>query len=58
MEEGDILYAGKYSNSDYELILDEGCNLAIENTMIYHNPEVKRKVGRTWNPCTCGAFQL
>ena len=44
MEEGDILYAGKYSTPDYELILDEGCNLAIENTMIYHNPEVKEKL--------------
>ena len=44
MEEGDILYAGKYSAPDYELILDEGCNLAIENTMIYHNPEVKEKL--------------
>ena len=44
MEEGDILYAGKYSAPDYEMILDEGCNLAIENTMIYHNPEVKEKL--------------
>ena len=44
MEAGDILYAGKYSAPDYELILDEGCNLAIENTMIYHNPEVKEKL--------------
>lgn len=44
MEEGDILYAGKYNAPDYELILDEGCNLAIENTMIYHNPEVKEKL--------------
>ena len=31
-------------NGHYELILDEGCNLAIENTMIYHNPEVKEKL--------------
>lgn len=44
METGDILYAGKYSAPDYELILSEGCNLAIENTMIYHNPEVKEKL--------------
>lgn len=44
MQAGDMLYAGKYSAPDYELILNEGCNLAIENTMIYHNPEVKEKL--------------
>ena len=44
MERGDILYAGKYRTPDYELILSENCNLAIENTMIYHNPEVKEKL--------------
>lgn len=44
MENGDMIYAGKYSAPDYELILNEGCNLAIENTMIYHNPEVKEKL--------------
>ena len=44
MEKGEILYAGKYRAPDYELILSEGCNLAIENTMIYHNPEVKEKL--------------
>lgn len=44
MENGDILYAGKYSAPDYELILSEKCNFVIENTMIYHNPEVKEKL--------------
>ncbi len=44
MRNGDILYAGKYRTPDYELILSEGCDLAIENTMIYHNPEVKEKL--------------
>ena len=44
MESGAMLYAGKFSAPDYELILSEGCNLAIENTMIYHNPEVKEKL--------------
>lgn len=44
MEAGDILYAGKYSAPDYELIISEECNLAVENTMIYHNPEVKEKL--------------
>ena len=40
LQNGDMLYAGKYSTPDYELILSEGCDLAIENTMIYHTPEV------------------
>ena len=41
VETGDILYAGNYSAPDYEQILAEGCDLAIENTMVYHTPEVK-----------------
>ncbi len=41
MENGQILYAGKYSAPDYELILSEKCSLAIQSTMIYHKPEVK-----------------
>ena len=44
MESGALIYAGKYSAPDYELILSEGCSLAIENTMIYHNPEVKEQL--------------
>lgn len=44
MENGDLLYAGKYSAPDYELLLSQGCNFAIENTMIYHNPEVYEKL--------------
>lgn len=44
MEAGNILYAGKYSAPDYELILSENCGLAIESTMIYHNPEVQEKL--------------
>ncbi len=44
IEAGDMIYAGKYSAPDYECILNEGCNLAIENTMIYHTPEVKEKL--------------
>lgn len=34
-----IVYAGKYSAPDYELLLSEECNFAIENTMIYHTPQ-------------------
>lgn len=44
IEAGNMIYAGKYSAPDYECILNEGCNLAIENTMIYHTPEVKEKL--------------
>ncbi|MCH4039301.1 MAG: ABC transporter substrate-binding protein [Lachnospiraceae bacterium] len=40
MKKGDILYAGKYSAPDYESLLGNGCNFAIENTMIYHDPSV------------------
>ena len=41
MENGDIIFAGKYSAPDYETILKEGCDLALESTMIDHSPEVK-----------------
>lgn len=44
MGRGEILYAGKYSEPDYERILDEGCSLAIESTMIGHASEVKEKL--------------
>lgn len=46
MSDEDILYAGKYSAPDYELILSEGCGIAIESTMIYHKPEVKEQLER------------
>lgn len=44
MEAEDIFYAGQYSAPDYEKILAENCKLAIENTMIYHTPEVKEQL--------------
>ncbi|WP_418785538.1 ABC transporter substrate-binding protein [Hominenteromicrobium sp.] len=44
MENGEISYAGKYSAPDYELIVSANCGLAIENTMIYHTPEVKEQL--------------
>lgn len=40
IKDGDILYAGKYSMPDYELLRDRGCNLILENSMITHTPEV------------------
>lgn len=44
LENGDMIYAGKYSAPDYELILSQGCDLAVESTMINHSPEVKEKL--------------
>lgn len=44
MRDGSLIFAGKYSQPDYELLLSEQCRLAIENTMILHNPEVKEKL--------------
>lgn len=44
MAKGDIIYAGKYSKPDYELLVSEGCALAIENRMISHSPEVIEKL--------------
>ena len=44
LEDGSMLYAGKYSAPDYERIYSEGCDLAIESTMIYHTPEVKEQL--------------
>ena len=44
MESGSLTYAGKYSAPDYESLLNSGCDLAIENTMINHNPEVKESL--------------
>lgn len=44
MAAGDIIYAGKYSAPDYEQIISQGCSLAIQNTMIYHTPEVKEQL--------------
>lgn len=43
MRRGDILYAGKYSEPDYEMILENNCKLAVESTMIGHASEVKEK---------------
>lgn len=44
LDDGSLLYAGKYSAPDYELVLSQGCNLAIESTMIYHSPETKEQL--------------
>ena len=48
--DGKITYAGKYSAPDYETIYSADCNLAIENTMIYHTPEVKEQLEKLGIP--------
>lgn len=50
MEAGEITYAGKYSAPDYETIYSADCKLAIENTMIYHTPEVKEQLEKLGIP--------
>ena len=50
MDSGAMTYAGKYSEPDYELILSQGCDVAVENTMIYHSPEVLEQLERLGIP--------
>lgn len=44
MEAGDMVFAGKYSEPDYELLVDQECDLAVESTMILHTPKVKEMI--------------
>ncbi|HAP78995.1 MAG TPA: iron ABC transporter substrate-binding protein, partial [Ruminococcus sp.] len=44
LDSGQILYAGKYSSPDYEMLLTGDCGLAIESTMIYHSPEIMEQL--------------
>ena len=44
MEEGKMIFAGKYSEPDYEMLVNQGCDLAIESTMIAHTPKVKEMI--------------
>lgn len=50
VERDEILYVGKYSAPDYEVVLDEGCQACVESTMIYHTPEVKEQLERLGIP--------
>lgn len=50
LESGAMVFAGKYSAPDYELIFAEKCDLAIESTMIYHSPEVKEQLEKLGVP--------
>ncbi len=46
----EMTYVGKYSAPDYEWLIDDDCDLAIESTMIYHSPEVKEQLERNGIP--------
>ena len=41
VKNGTIKFAGKYSEPDYEMLIDEECDIAIESTMILHSPKVQ-----------------
>ena len=44
MKDGEMIYAGKYSEPDYETLIDGGCDLAVESTMILHTPKVQEMI--------------
>lgn len=44
LKSGKMKYAGKYNQPDYEMLLGNNCDLAIESTMIYHTPEVQEMI--------------
>lgn len=44
MQDGRILFAGKYSEPDYEMLLDYDCSLAVESLMIGHASDVRDKM--------------
>ncbi len=50
LQNGGMVFAGKYSAPDYELIFAEKCDLAVESTMIYHSPEVKEQLEKLGVP--------
>lgn len=50
MEAGDIRFAGKYSEPDFELLLSSGCDLAVESTMILHTPKVQEMLEKLGIP--------
>lgn len=44
MKAGRLTFAGKYSEPDYEMLVQNGCDLALESTMILHTPEVQEMI--------------
>ncbi len=51
MDRGALVYAGKYSEPDYELILSRVAIWRWKNTMIYHSPAVLEQLERLGIPC-------
>ena len=41
---GAMTFAGKYDEPDYELLVGDDCDLAIESTMILHAPKVQEMI--------------
>ncbi|WP_197026458.1 ABC transporter substrate-binding protein [Oribacterium sp. P6A1] len=50
LREGKMTFAGKYSAPDYEMLIDGGCDIAIESTMILHSPETKEQLEKVGIP--------
>ena len=44
MESGELIYGGKYSAPDYEMMVEKNIDLAVESTMILHTPKVQEKI--------------
>ena len=44
LDDGSMLYAGKYASPDYELVLSEHADIAVESTMIWHSPETAEQL--------------
>ena len=50
MDEGSLIYGGKYSAPDYEKMVMDDIDLAVENTMILHVPKVQEKIEKIGIP--------
>ncbi len=50
MDDGKLEYGGKYSAPDYEKIVNNDIDLAIESTMILHTPKVMEKLEKLGVP--------
>ena len=50
LEDGSMVYVGKYGTPDYEMVFSEGSEVAIESTMIYHSPETKEQLEKLGIP--------
>ena len=50
MRNGDIIYAGKYRDPDYEMLVSQGCRLSIQSTMSEHVPKVSEKLNELGIP--------